>query len=418
MDPDIDRVVADYQREHRDLADARDLVRSAIQALQEVKGDPQRGPHATAGREGPPLSAMLNVLLTPPAWSPYPELIESGQRVFADYGLYEAGALFFASLPMAYATVDGAEVLARVSDLATRNLTRRVAETGQMLLDVMGLRGADSLAPGAAGYMTAIGLRVMHACVRVLILDRPESGPWPEAEYGPPVNQELMLGTLLDFTVVAWEAMARMGIKLSPADRQANLHAWSFIGLLMGVEACRDGALSLSDVEQISAGLTRLLGPSQAGRRLMAALLAEMEEFMPLGWRKLPRSVVRMLFQDAPGAVRGVPDLLSVPPAAWWSVPLLALLRIANQHDWLLGPAAPPVHALIRKLSRHVLISYADRYAQGPTPFHVPGELASRWRIPTSPAGLRVHRMRGRVRDAARARLQRVGGRTRRWRPR
>ena len=65
--------------------------------------------------------------------------------------------------------------------------------------------------------------------------------------------------------------------------------------------------------------MNRLLGPSEAGQRLMAALLGEMEEFMPLGWRKLPRSVVRWLFQDAPGAVSGVPDMLRVPPAAWWS---------------------------------------------------------------------------------------------------
>ena len=105
----------------------------------------------------------------PAALESRPALIERGQQVFADYGLYQAAALFFASLPMAYATLDGAEVLARVSDLATQNLTRRVAETGQMLLDVMGLRGGHSLEPGAPGYMTAIGLRLMHACVRVLM---------------------------------------------------------------------------------------------------------------------------------------------------------------------------------------------------------------------------------------------------------
>ena len=134
-----------------------------------------------------------------------------------------------------------------------------------------------------------------------------------------------MLGTLLDFTDVSWASMARMGITLSDTEREANLHTWSFIGELMGVEACRDGPLSLGDVDQISTGMNRLLGPSEAGQRLMAALLGEMEEFMPLGWRKLPRSVVRWLFQDAPGAVSGVPDMLRVPPAAWWSGPLAGL---------------------------------------------------------------------------------------------
>ena len=406
-DPEIDRLVETYHRAHPELADARDLVRSMIQELSQAKVEPERFTRAAADHGETWPAAALRIALAPPRWSPDPALIARGQQVFADYGLYQAVALFFASLPMAYATIDGAEVLARVSDLATQNLTRRVAETGQMLLDVMGLRGGLSLEPGGVGYMTAIGLRLMHACVRVLILDQPEPDPWPAADYGPPVNQELMLGTLLDFTVVAWEAMARMGIVLSDDAREANLHAWSFIGLLMGVEACREGALGLSDAEQISAGLRRLLGPSEAGQRLMTALLDEMEEFMPLGWRKLPRSVVRWLFQDAPDPVRGVPDLLRVPPAAWWSVPLQASLRAANQESWLLGPLAPLAHALVRKLGRHVLINYSDRYSGGQAPFRVPGELTRRWGIRTTPVHRGIRRWRRKVRHAARARVRR-----------
>src|SRR5689334_7961798 len=53
--------------------------------------------------------------------------------------------------------------------------------------------------------------------------DQPAPDPWPAAEFGPPANQELMLGTLLDFTEVAWASMTRMGISLSEAEREANL---------------------------------------------------------------------------------------------------------------------------------------------------------------------------------------------------
>ena len=119
---------------------------------------------------------------------------------------------------------------------------------------------------------------------------------------------------------------------------------------------------------------------------------------MPLGWRKLPRSVVRWLFQDAPDPVRGVPDLLRVPSAAWWSVPLQASLQAANQKSWLLGPLA---HVLVRKLGRHVLINYSDGHA----PFRVPGELTRRWRIRTTP----VHRGIRRWRRKVRARVRRRG---------
>jgi len=402
-DPEIERVVSAYQLAHPELADARELVRSMIGELSLAKNEPQWFTRDAAGHQGTLLTAAFDIAFAAPAWNADPKLIELGQKAFADNGLYQAAALFFASLPMAYATVDGAKVLVRVSDLATANLTRRVAETGQMLLDVMGMRGPHSLEPGAPGYMTAAGLRLMHACVRVLVLDRPEPDQWPTETYGPPANQELMLGTLLDFTVVAWAAMDRMGVGLTEAERTANLHAWSFIGLLMGLEACRDGPLSLADVQQISDQMTRHLGPSEEGQRLMAALLADMEEFMPLGWRKLPRSVVRWLFQDAPYPVNTVPDLLGVPQAAWWSIPLQAWLRAASQHSWWLGPAGPLAHALIREAGRQVVIGYADRYSNGQAPFRFPAELSRPWRIGTTPARRAIRGMRRDVRQAARA---------------
>jgi ER-bound oxygenase mpaB/B'/Rubber oxygenase, catalytic domain len=412
-DPEIERVVSAYQLAHPELADARELVRSMIQELSLAKNEPQWFTRDAAGHQGTLLTAAFDIVFADPRWNADQALIELGQRAFADNGLYQAAALFFASLPMAYATIDGARVLASVSDLATANLTRRVAETGQMLVDVMGLRGPHSLEPGSPGYMTAAGLRLMHACVRVLILDQPEPDQWPTEVYGPPANQELMLGTLLDFTVVAWAAMDRMGVGLNEAERAANLHAWSFIGQLMGIEACRDGPLSLADVTQIGDQMTRHLGPSEAGQRLMAALLADMEEFMPLGWRKLPRSVVRWLFQDASYPVNTVPDLLGVPPAAWWSIPLQAWLRAANQHSWWLGPVSPLAHALIREVGRQVVIGYADRYSHGQAPFRFPVELGRNWRIGTTPAHRAIRGMRRDVRRAVRAVVPQGGQRGR-----
>jgi len=412
-DPAIERVVSAYQLAHPELADARDLVRSMILELGLAKNEPQWFTHDAAGHQGTLLTAAFDIVFADPRWNADQAMIELGQRAFADYGLYQAAALFFASLPMAYATIDGARVLASVSDLATANLTRRVAETGQMLVDVMGLRDPHSLERGSPGYMTAAGLRLLHACVRVLILDGPEPDQWPTEVYGPPANQELMLGTLLDFTVVAWTAMDRMGIELTKAERAANLHVWSFIGQLMGLEACRDGSLSLADVPQISDQMTRHLGPSEAGQRLMAALLADMEEFMPLGWRKLPRSVVRWLFRDAPHPVNTVPDLLGVPPAAWWSIPLQAWLRAANQHSWWLGPVSPLAHALIRKVGRQAVIGYADRYSNGQAPFRFPDELGRNWRIGTTPARRAFRAKRRNVRRAVRAVAPRGGQRRR-----
>src|SRR5215470_16647226 len=151
-DPEIDQVVEGYYREHPELGDSRSLVRSMIRELGKVKQEPQRFMRDAVDQDDTWLTAALNVALVPPHWKIDPAMIKRGQEVFAEYGLYQASALFFASLPMAYASVDGAAVLGRVSDLATQNLTRRVAETGQMLVDIMGLRGDHGLEPGTTGY--------------------------------------------------------------------------------------------------------------------------------------------------------------------------------------------------------------------------------------------------------------------------
>jgi hypothetical protein len=199
-DPEMDELVHRYYQDHQELEDVRSLVLQMLSELGEAKRNPAGEP-ATA----------------------------AGQAVFADRGLYQSAALFFASLPMAYASDDGgAAALVRVSDLATDNLTRRVAETGQMLIDVMGVRGPDALQRGGVGYATAVGLRLLHACVRVILLDPDteanERAPWSAERFGPPVNQKLLLATLLDFTLVTWQAMERMGVGLDDQDREAHLY--------------------------------------------------------------------------------------------------------------------------------------------------------------------------------------------------
>jgi len=411
-DPEIDQFVAEFVDRHPDLQNVRDLMPPLIRELREAKQAARGHPVAASDPDAPRLLAAALAAVGSfgdlPAWASdakHADLLERGQAVFADNGLYQSAALFFAALPLAYADEASAKVLWRVSDLATKNATRRIAETGQMLIDVMGLRGTGSLEPDGPGYTTAVGLRVLHACVRALILEQPE--PWNIKRFGSPVNQELLLATLLDFSIVTWEAMEQLGLTLDDADREANLYTWSVFGFLMGVEACRDRPLTLADAECISAHLSRQLETSEDGRRLMKVLLTEMEEFMPLGWRKLPRSLIRWIFQDLRYGVDEVPKLLEVPKRAWWSVPLFSAVRAANRLTWVPNPVQPLVRRLARKAGRHVVVAYADKYSEGPPPFEIPPDVAHGWRVRQGPTAHRVRKARGMVRHAARAPMRR-----------
>ncbi|MFG6197417.1 oxygenase MpaB family protein [Nonomuraea sp. JJY05] len=398
-DPDIDKVVAGYLDDQPAGSGPLDLVKAVIQELAAAK----REARAPSGE--PPASAIFEAIdfaADLPDWGDDRELLAKGQAVFADYGLYQSAALFCKCLPMAYVEVSSAKVLAGVSRLATHSLTRRVAETGQMLVDVMGLKATNSLEPGRPGHTTAIGLRILHSFVRALVNER-FADHWDTARFGPPVNQELLLATIFDFSVVTWEALESMGVTLSTEQRAAHLYTWSVFGHLMGVEACRDRPLTLEDVEPVSERLGRLYESSDEGRRLMARLLEEMEEFMHLGWRKLPRSLVHWVFRDAEYGADRVPELLGVPKPAWWFTALFAAGRAAHRHSALAGPVDGVVRWLVRRLGRQIVVALIDRHSDGQAAFRIPEELAGAWRIKQSRSAVKTREIRRTVRQKVRA---------------
>jgi hypothetical protein len=406
-DPAIDEEVAAYRRAHPELGDPLTLMRSLIRELAEAE-ERARGFSPEPAKSNLGLLDALGSKTSSPEWGRDSSLLEKGQAVFTNYGLYQAVGLFFASLPMGYALVPSAKVLYAISDLANRDgkLTRRVGETGQMLIDVMGVRGPGGLERGGPGHTTAIGVRLLHSFVRALMLERDGAEEWNAGAYGPPANQELLLATLFDFSVVIWSAMERMGVTLSDEDKAANLYTWSVFGHLMGLDVCRDQPLRLADVDPVCTHLGARLESSYEGRRLMRALLVEMEEFMFLGWRKLPRSLIRWLFVDAPYGTDRVPDLLGVPKAAWWAKPLFLTARAAQRFERRRDPLRPLVRLLMRKAGRFVVCTYADQYSGGQAPFRIPDELARAWRVRQTPVARRARRVRRQTRRAVRSSLR------------
>jgi hypothetical protein len=408
-DPLVDEQVAAYARDRPEITDIADLTKVLIKELSEAKQMARRAPTSSVRSRAPHLFRLSEKLPELPDWARDAKLIEQGQAVYVSNGLYQSAALFFASLPLSYADERSADILVGgdLVNSAPGRLTRRVAETGQMLIDVMGLRASKSLEPFGPGYVTAVGLRLLHSCVRALTLRKEGQPAWDKERLGMPVNQELLLATLLDFSFVTWAALGRLGVKLSEADRNANLYTWSVVGFLMGVDSCQQRPLTLDDVPQIGEQLAGQLRRSDAGCQLMQALLAEMEEFMPLGLRKLPRSLIHWMFEGQPFGVHRVPNLLEVPAPAWWSTPLLGGLQAINNRVWsdqlAWSPFQTPVRSLLRKAGRTVLVAYADGYAANRRPpFEIPDDLVRQWRIRTTPRARAVREIRRTMRKRTR----------------
>ncbi len=155
---------------------------------------------------------------TLPDWADT-KLIQAGEQVFWRYGPELILILYCYSLPFCYAGRNGVQVLALTTRLMS-NPARRIVETAQMLVDVMQAGGLTQ-AQGR-GRRTIQKVRLMHGAIRNLAQN---SGTW-KAEYGLPINQEDLAGTLMSFSWVALDGLAKIGITLSSADGEAYLHCW------------------------------------------------------------------------------------------------------------------------------------------------------------------------------------------------
>ena len=252
----------------RDGVDAvRALMRSLVRVDQPV---PEELPDE--------IQAYLLETLPLPEWADA-DRIKRGQQLFETWGIQIAICLFCASLPSSYAAANGVKALYLTARLDT-DARRRVMETGQFLIDVLTVGGLDE---HGKGRRTIQRVRLMHAAVRHLIKARNELTPgmW-HPDWGTPINQEDLAGTLLSFSYVVADPLRRLGVRVGAKDVDAYLHLWNVIGHLLGV---RDELL-VSDVADAAALVDsierRQFKASPEGQELTGALVNLLDELTPL----------------------------------------------------------------------------------------------------------------------------------------
>ncbi|MGO8767295.1 oxygenase MpaB family protein [Mycobacterium sp.] len=224
------------------------------------------------------LRAYLAEALPLPEWADMGK-IKRGQQLFETWGVLIFLCLFCASLPGSYAAAKGVKVVYMTARLDT-DARRRVIETGQFLMDVLTVGGLDD---HGKGRRTIQRVRLMHAAVRHLIKARNEltPGKW-HPDWGTPINQEDLAGTVLDFSYVIADPLRRLGVRVPAKDVDAYLHLWNVIGHLMGV---RDELLvrGVDDATALVDAIKRRnFAASPEGQELTRALMDLMDELTPL----------------------------------------------------------------------------------------------------------------------------------------
>ncbi len=209
--------------------------------------------------------------------------IATGQQVFWKYGPRLILILHCYALPFCYVGKNGVQVLALSGRLGSNSM-RRILETAQLLVDAMspgGLTGGEGRA-----RRTIQKVRLMHAAIRHLIKKYPNWKP----EFGLPVNQEDMTGTLMAFSWISLDGLRKIGVDLTQQEWDAYLHCWQIVGHQLGIRDDMIPADNASAEALCQAIARRQFGACAEGQAMTKALIESIQY-------QLPGNV----FDDAPG---------------------------------------------------------------------------------------------------------------------
>jgi hypothetical protein len=295
-------------------------------------------------------------------------LTGGGERLFLRCGPEILVCLGFYSLPASYAARKGVQVLYRTGYLNNR-ANHRLFETTQMVMDVMVPGG---LSADGRGIRTAQKIRLLHAATRRLIVNDSEN-PWDE-ELGVPINQEDLAGTLMVFTHIILDGLAKLGITVGPEEAQGYLEVWKVIARIMGIQealipATPDEAKELCDTIQ-----QRQVEQSPEGKAMNDALLQMMEHHMPPGpWRHWPAALMRHFLPPA------VADGFSLPNYKF-EEHVLEHLAQERQELEASGGDLPIKLRLVRKFALSFIQSLVSMELGGKrTPFVIPTSIHHGW---------------------------------------
>jgi hypothetical protein len=205
-------------------------------------------------------------------------------------------------------------------------------------------------------------------------------GMW-HPDWGTPINQEDLAGTLLAFSYVVADPMRRLGVRVPAKDVDAYLHLWNVIGHLLGVRdelLVRDVADAAALVDTIR---RRQFKASPEGQELTGALVNLLDELTPLHrFDDTIPPLIRHLIGDETA------DLLRVPEsdladdlgplariAKWFFVHVLGRIEHDLPRYQLMSRMAAPV-------GRDMLDSLFKLERGGErAPFDMPDHLARSW---------------------------------------
>ena len=302
-----------------------------------------------------------------PEWADL-DAIARSQEFFMRHGLLSILILSSYSLPVCYGAARGVKVIYESARLYT-DPRRRVLETAQMLLDSMAPGGLD---PSGAGVRSAQKVRLMHAAIRTLLLNR----GWDILNLGVPINQEDLVGTLGTFGFHFIDGLRKLNVRFTSSEADDYIHAWNVIGHIMGIQR----PLYPQNFEEATylAGRinARHFTASPEGKVLQEALTGYLQSIIPgTAFDGFAIALTRHFLGEERANIVGMPrsdwTQLSLKPFLVFN----GFLSSANQD---IPPLADAISHFSQKMIENLLVM--ERGGER-TDFHIPETLKQAWKM-------------------------------------
>jgi hypothetical protein len=154
--------------------------------------------------------------------------LDRASEVFLRHAATACTVMLASSLPNGYAAPCLTHVLMISRDLQKEPF-KRLMGVLQLLVNIT---ARDAFVPGGLAVVTAQKLRLLHAGVRTIV---PHRRPGYAARYGPPVNHEDMLATLMGFSYLVIDGLRKLDLGLTEAEAEDYYYLWRVYALLMGI---------------------------------------------------------------------------------------------------------------------------------------------------------------------------------------
>lgn len=330
-DPLAEAVVRTLRARHRPLA-------QPLAAIRELAAEGE-----------PACVALLRDMEALPAWADFAAMSEGAAMACRHFPQLTV-ALVHGGLMTTFASADAARILAGTHRLE-QNVVRRLFESSTLFFGVLDVA---ALRPGGRAWDICLRVRLMHAMVRLRLLDAGWDGVG-----GQPINALHTSAGPLFFGTMVLERLRKLGGRFTAAEAEGYHLLWRYVTRLLGVPDELLG--NTAEEQQILDERIHFYSfdPDANSRRLADALLSGLRRLPDA--ERVPRAVHEVLVREMLGETEA--DAMGIARHALGMRVLHGVARGLKVYGWV--QALPGVGPRVEAYGRRYLDQLVERGLAG-----------------------------------------------------